>query len=75
MRKKFIIICLVFSATTLLAQNIVTDEKAFEFQLEETDKVSFTIEADKASPLMNPCFIFYNSSCVDPVVKLKIERM
>jgi len=47
-----------------------TDEKAFEFQAEGTDIVSFTIEADSESPLSNPCFIFYNCTCEEPVVKL-----
>jgi len=52
-----------------------SNEKAFEFQAEETDKVSFTIEADPESPLSNPCFVFYNSTCEEPVVKLNGETL
>ena len=46
------------------------DEKAFEFKLEGSGKVSFTMEANQDSPLMNPCFVFYHSSSDEPVVKI-----
>jgi hypothetical protein len=46
------------------------DEKAFEFQSEGTGELSFAMKAERDSPLMNPCFVIYNSSRVDPVVKV-----
>jgi hypothetical protein len=44
------------------------DEKAFEFTLEGTPEISFTLEADQASPIMNPCFVFYRSTLKEPTV-------
>jgi hypothetical protein len=46
------------------------DEKAFEFMHDGSSKVSFTMEADQASPIINPCLIFYHRTCKEPTVKV-----
>ncbi len=46
------------------------DEKAFEFELEGAQPLSFTIEANDASPIINPCFVLYQSNFDEPRVKI-----
>ena len=46
------------------------EEKAFLFEKGSDQKLSFTINASKESPVVNPAFVIYNCDADNPEVKI-----